>query len=232
MKTDRPSSVPFHDITPADVVAAYERIVSFGDSAELGEQATRMRIAYQHRTGTFGPEDPWFEARARAFWDDALVTQGFASLAAANLGAEARSFADCLSRAHRGFFIVEEVDDRGARLVDVWSGAELLVRPIDETQALTLEHADGAMDARVTGVPFGADLFLLPGAYHHPADAVAPAIEVLLAARRRGMQTQDVLDALLRMELVLRASSRVKAAFAYRVESLHPAQTRSGAVAR
>lgn len=181
-----------------------------------------MRQEFQIRTGAFGPEDPWFETRARAFWDDALTTQGFARLAAedGNLGEDVRAFAACASRAHRGFFLVEEVDERGACLVDAWSGAELLVRHIDDSQALTLEHAEGGMDARVTAGPSGTELYLLPGAYHHPADALEPAIEVLAAAQDRGMQTQQVLDALLRMELVFRSSSRVKAAFAYRVESL------------
>ncbi|HVH47406.1 MAG TPA: hypothetical protein VM925_33960, partial [Labilithrix sp.] len=126
----------------------------------------------------------------------------------------------CIARAHRGFFLVEDVDERGACLVDLWSGAELLVRHIDETQALTFEHAEGAMDARVTGGPSGADLFLLPGAYHHPADALEPAIEVLGVAKKREMSTREALDALMRMELVFRSSSRVKAGFAYRVESL------------
>ena len=179
-----------------------------------------MRHAFQLRTGHFGPEDPWFESRVRAFWDDAVTTQGFAALAAPMLGDAARALAACVSRAHRGFFLVEEVDEHGACLVDAWSGAELLVRHIDETQALTLEHAQGAMDARVTRAPSGSDLFLLPGAYHHPADALEPATVVLGAAQGRGMQTQQVLDALMRMELVFRSSSRVKASFAYRVESL------------
>ncbi len=212
----------FEDTTPADVAAAYEAIVSLGDSGVLGEAAARMRKAYQRRTGAFGPEDPWFETRARAFWDDALATQGFAALAAERLDDRARAIAAALASSHRGFFLVEEVDDRGACLVDLWSGAELLVRHIDEMQALTLEHAEGAMDARVTGGASGSDLFLLPGAYHHPADTLEPAIDVLVAAQERGMSTQDTLDALMRMELVFRASSRVKAAFAYRVESLVP----------
>jgi len=80
------------------------------------------------------------------------------------------------------------------------------------------------MDARVTRGTSGSDLFVLPGAYHHPADALEPAIDVLLAARERGMTTDRALDALLRMELVLRNSSRVKAAFAYRVEGLSVGQ--------
>lgn len=110
------------------------------------------------------------------------------------------------------------------------SGAELLVRHLDEAQAVTLEHAEGAMDARVVAGPVALDapganslvpaLYLLPGALHHAADAMEPLLKVIAAARERDMTTVDALDALLRMELVLRSSSRVKAAFAYRVESL------------
>lgn len=206
--------------TPSDIALAYESIVALGDSGTLGPQAAAMRKEFQRRTGAYGAEDPWFETRSRAFWDDALATQGFAPLAAAELSPELQALAACIGKAHRGFFLVEEVDDRGALLVDVWSGAELLVRHLDETQRLTLEHAEGAMDARVTRGTAGPDLFVLPGAYHHPADALEPAIDVLLAARERGMTTDRALDALLRMELVLRTSSRVKAAFAYRVEGL------------
>ena len=96
-------------------------------------------------------------------------------------------------RAHRGFFLVDDVDDRGARLVDLWSGAELLVRHLDEAQALTLEHAEGAMDARVVaaGRRRGAELFLLPGALITRADALGAArSKVIAAARERGMSTE------------------------------------------
>ena len=187
-----------------------------------------MREAFEKRTGAFGPEDPWFEARSRAFWDDALTTQGFAALAAPHLvpaparGSDAEVAAR-FERAHRGIFVVQEVDERGAHLVDLWSGAELLVRHIDEGQAVTFEHAEGPMDARVVAGPpeeGAASLFALPGALHHGPDAMEPLRRVLAAARERDMATGDVLDALLRMELVFRSSSRVKAAFAYRVESL------------
>jgi hypothetical protein len=119
------------------------------------------------------------------------------------------------------------VDDRGARLVDLWSGAELIVRHLDEAQAVTLKHAEGPMDARVVAGPVSASapdevasLYVLPGALHHGPDALEPLEKVIAAARARDMATGDVLDALLRMELVFRSSSRVKAAFAYRVESL------------
>ena len=180
-----------------------------------------MRAAFQARTGAFGPEDAWFEGRARAFWDDAVTSQGFGLLAAERLGPDVQMPAGCMARAHRGFFIVEQdSDDHGATLIDIWSGAELHVRLLDETQALTLEHADGAMDARVTAGASGSDLFLLPGAYHHAPDVLEPATRMLIAARERGMSTQQALDALMRMDLVLRSSSRVKAGFAYRIEAL------------
>lgn len=223
------------DTTAAEancVLAAYEAIVGLATSA-LAPEARRMREAFEKRTGAFGPEDPWFEARSRAFWDDALTTQGFAALAAPHLvtaqtrgphGDEVARVAARFDRAHRGLFVVEEVDERGAHLVDLWSGAELLVLHLDEAQAVTFEHAEGPMDARVVAGPpeegGAAALYALPGALHHGPDAMDPLRRVIAAARERNMATGDVLDALLRMELVFRSSSRVKAGFAYRVESL------------
>jgi len=194
-------------------------------TGNLAPEAKRMREAFEKRTGAFGPEDPWFEARSRAFWDDALTTQGFATLAAPHVGEELAAIADRFKRAHRGVFVVAEVDGRGAHLVDLWSGAELLVRHLDEAQAVTFQHAEGPMDARVVADPNGA-LFVLPGALHHGPDALVPLRAVLAAAQERDMGTDAVLDALLRMELVFRSSSRVKARFAYRVESL--SRPRSG----
>jgi hypothetical protein len=215
------------------VLAAYEAIVGLATS-DLAPDAKRMREAFEKRTGAFGPEDPWFEARSGAFWDDALTTQGFATLAAPHAGEEVAQVAARFDRAHRGVFVVEEVDDRGAHLVDLWSGAELLVEYIDEAQAVTFEHAEGPMDARVVAWagphPDGpakkgaAALFVLPGALHHAPDAMEALCRVIAAARERDMATGDLLDALLRMELVFRSSSRVKAGFAYRVESLSRAR--------
>jgi hypothetical protein len=231
------------DTTAAAVLTSYEAVVSLatsparsgrmrasapdGPDLDLAAEARRMRERFEKRTGAFGPEDAWFEPRSRAFWDDALTTQGFARLAAPHAGPEVAGVVARFERAHRGVFLVEDVDDRGARLVDLWSGAELIVRHLDEAQAVTLEHAEGPMDARVVAGPVSevepnevASLYVLPGALHHGSDALEPLVKVIAAAREREMATGDVLDALLRMELVFRSSSRVKAAFAYRVESL------------
>lgn len=123
-----------------------------------------------------------------------------------------------LPRAHRGLFVVEEIEGSEAHLADLWSGAELLVRILDETQAIALAHAEGAFDGRVVAI--GETLHLLPGAFHHPLDASPHLAAVLDKARDEGVGTRDVLDALLRMERVLRTSSRVKAAYAYRTSEL------------
>lgn len=177
-------------------------------TAEDAAEASRLRDAYQLRTGVFGPEDPWFETRSRAQWDDILSSPGFQ-----------------YERAHRGFFVVADTEGEGgedadARLVDLWSGAELLVHHLDEAQALALDHAEGPIDARVVAAGDPPALFVLPGAYHHAADALEPATAVLGAARDRGMETTAALDALMRMDLVFRSSSRVKASFAYKAEGL------------
>jgi len=160
----------------------------------------------------------------RAFWDDALAGQGFAELvcedASQPQGEDVRRFAKLLARAHRDIFAVEEVDTRAARLVDAWSGTELLVTHLDEAQRIALELAEGLMDARVVAPDIGPRLFVSPGAFHHPAEAFDPAMDVLGAARERNLDTGAVLDALLRMELVFRTSSRVKIAFAYRAAAL------------
>jgi len=215
------------------ILAAYDSIVALASEParrasapelDLAGETQRMRTAFERRTGAFGPEDAWFESRSRAFWDDALTTQGFAALAAPHAGREAAEVAPTFDRAHRGLFVVEEVDDAGAHLVDLWSGAELLVTHLDEAQALSLAHADSAFDGRVvaSGSPDAPTpvLLLLPGCFHHAPDALEPIQGLLGVARERALERGAVLDALLRMDHVFRSSSRVKPAFAYKVESL------------
>jgi hypothetical protein len=227
-----------YDTTASAVSAVYEEVVSLAISAapsgrllddgktglDLAGEAKRMRERFQKRTGAFGANDPWFETRSRAFWDDALTTQGFASLAAAQLAPNARPVAVRFEHAHRGLFVVDDMTSNATKVVDLWSGAELYIEFLDDEQATSLYHAEGLMDARVVRGPSKgselATLYMLPGALHHGPDATAAIMGVLDAARSRSMQTGDVLDALLRMELVFRRSSRVKAAFAYRAEAL------------
>ena len=216
----------------------YDAILALGASAERAERVAAMRASFEGRTGAFAPEDPWFEARSRAFWDDAVTTQAFARGVLEALPAGARVWVPRLERAHRGLFRVERgVSDgasalraarstpveRGRVLHDLWSGASFVVHAIDDALEDALAAASAPFDGRLVGSADPLEVALLPGAVFHPADAADPITAVLARARAEGRTGPDVLDALLRMERGLRASARVKAAYAYRADRLGPA---------
>ena len=204
----------------------YDAILALGASAARAERVAAMRASFEGRTGAFAPEDPWFEARSRAFWDDAVTTQGFAREVTEALPAGARVWVPRLERAHRGLFRVERgvsVEGRGRVLHDLWSGASFVVHAIDEALEDALAAASAPFDGRLVGSADPLEVGLLPGAVFHPADAADPITAVLARARAEGRTGPDVLDALLRMERGLRASARVKAAYAYRADRLGPA---------
>jgi hypothetical protein len=224
------------------VLEAVARIVQLGGANDRAARVAEMRARFEERTGAFAPEDPWFEERSRAFWCDAVTRERFGREVEGELTGEERAWLGPLDRAHRGLFRAD-----GDVLVDAWSGAELIVTLVDEESQAELNAAAGQLfDARVvgstdahrgtgstdahrgtgsTGAHRGTGstdvvVVLLPGAVFHPrhaTDAIAP---VLAAARSRELSTDDVLDALLRMERTLRSLSRVKAAYAYRADAL------------
>ncbi len=199
---------------------AYDAILALGARPGSAARVAEMRAAFEARTGEFAPEDPWFEARSRAFWDDALATQGFATETRDALPEEARAWTEAIARAHRGLFVMKE-DEGDARVVrDLWSGAEFEVHAIDDATRLALGAVSAPFDARLVARDDPARVAMLPGAVFHPADAVEPIAKVIAKARAESRKTGDVLDALLRMERGLRASARVKAAYAYRAEKL------------
>jgi hypothetical protein len=190
--------------------------------AELGRQehaqaVARARAEFQSRTGAFGPEDPWFEARSGAFWDDAVTSGGLGRLATKGpAAAQAPNFA----RGHRGLFVVGKDDEDGLVLSCLITHVELM---IDEMEPGTRDAVDAAaapFDGRVVASGSPMRVALLPGAVFHPEDAAEPIDRVLQAATARGLTTGQTLDALLKMELSLRSLSRVKASYAYRLEAL------------
>jgi hypothetical protein len=183
------------------------------------ERVAAMHRNFEARTGAFRAEEPWFEARSRAFWDDAVTRQGFAREVFAELTPEARAWVPGLERAHRGLFYASRRMNR--RLVhDVWSGAEFVVDEVDDASRSALDASSGPFDGRLAALSSPPRVGLLPGAVFHPEDAALPIDRVLDAARRQRLPTDDVLDALLRMEVALRTMSRVKAGYAYRAEAL------------
>jgi len=202
---------------------AYDAILALGASAERAARVAEMRAAFERRTGEFSPEDPWFEARSRAFWDDAVTTQGFAQEVGEALPEGARPWVARLARAHRGLFVAADSSERGAPVLrDLWGGAELVVHAMDDATRDALEAAVAPFDARLVGSDDPPRVAMLAGAVFHPAEAAGPIDAVLARARAEGRRSGDVLDALLRMERGLRASARVKAAYAYRADRLGP----------
>jgi hypothetical protein len=231
------------------VLEAVARIVELGGAAEHAASIVQLRAHFEERAGAFAPEDPWFEERSRAFWCDAVTRGKFGRAVEAELTPEQRAWLGPLERAHRGLFragdlrTLEPPRRRGpgtspalrgggprheAVLVDEWSGAELVITLVDDESRAELAAAAGQLfDARVAADQGASGLLvaLLPGAVFHPRNATAAIGPVLAAARHRELSTDDVLDALLRMERTLRSLSRVKAAYAYRPDGLTPRAT-------
>jgi hypothetical protein len=214
---------------------AYDAILALGAGSARAPRVASMRATFEERTGAFAPEDPWFEARSRAFWDDAVTTQGFAREVEAELPEEARVWVPRLQRAHRGLFTFTRGSANanasgGLILRDLWGGAELLVHEVDDTMRDALAAALAPLDARLVGSDDPPRVAMLPGAVFHPADAAGPIATVIARGQAERRSGGDVLDALLRMERGLRASARVKAGYAYRADRLGPLPPPSGGV--
>ncbi len=204
------------------VLETAARIAELGGAKERQARVSAMRAAFEARTGAFAPEDGWFEERSRAFWSDSVTTSRFGRDVEEALTPEERAWLGPLEHAHRGLFRAV-AGDRGRTLVDVWSGAEIVLTLVGEESQAELDAATGQLvDARIVG---GADplvLALLPGAIFHPRNATEVIEQLVQAAQARALATNEALDALLRMERTLRALSRVKPTYAYRVEALAP----------
>lgn len=210
---------------PLSLSEAIDVILAHAGEARHGARVRALRADFEKRAGAFTPEDPWFDARSAAFWDDALTTRAFGREVAPLLAEGARFWVEPLARAHRGLFRAKRDKDThdasGFHLVDAWSGAEFR---IEAAQGLhdALEQAQGFFDGRVAG-GWGegrAFLGLLPGAVFHAEEATGAIGDLVELARARGLERGTFLDALLRMDHTFRGHSRVKPAFAYRKELL------------
>jgi hypothetical protein len=203
-------------VSPFEV---YDRVVAIGGTPPFAARVVEMRRAFEARTGAFGAQDRWFESRSRAFWDDALTRQGFARDVSKELPREASAWIDSFARAHRGIFSATERDGRWV-LEDRWSGVEIVVDEADDSSREALHAASGLFDARIVAIDEPLTVAMLPGAVFHAEEATSAIEGVLEAARALGRATDDVLDALLRMDRSFQSLSRVKAAYAYRPQSL------------
>jgi len=201
------------------VLETVGRIQHLGLRPHFEAKVAALRASFEQRTGAFSSDDPWFEERSRAFWNDAVTAGRFGRHVESELAPTERAWLGPLERAHRGLF-------RGAKgnvLIDAWSGAELLVTALEDQSRAELRASSGQLfDGRVVAFEEPWTVALLPGAVFHAASATVPIGLVIAAARARSLSTVETLDALLRMDRTLRSLSRVKAAFAYRPEALLP----------
>jgi hypothetical protein len=194
------------------------RIISLGGTPARAGRVAAMRAQFEAVAGAFAPDDPWFEARSRAFWCDSVTRGRFGTEVADELTSGQRAWLGPLERAHRGLFRAE-----GRLLRDAWSGAEFALTLLDDASRAELDASAGQLvDARVVGADRPPVVALLPGALFHPPEATAAIGPVLESARAMDLTTDDTLDALLRMERTLRSLARVKAAYAYRADALSP----------
>lgn len=198
--------------------AVYDAVVALAGHPTHEPLVHALQEIFFTRTGAFSSDDPWFERRTRAFWDDALTRGGLATRLAPELSADEARVARTFARAHRGLFSIEPEDER-VRFHDLVSDAVFWVESFDfASKAGIFHHEGGLCDARLVASD-EAVVAMLPGAFFHPDDATPSVRLVLEEAKARGMDTQTTLDALLTMELRLCTLSRVKASFAYRLSS-------------
>jgi hypothetical protein len=209
-------------VTPA-LSAVYDELLTRAATPPLADRADALRKGFFARTqGSVSSQSPEPESRLRASWDDALTKGGLAAAIEESLeDAAERSLARAISRAHRSLFRL--TSDHGKRIAeDLMSGAWFLILPRDDVgrAAFGGEEAgeDPLFDASIVAASDGCAT--LPGIIFHPADATPHIYRILDAARARGLSPGRVCDALLRMQHTFSTLSRVKIAFAYRLEAL------------
>lgn len=211
-------------MTPA-LSAVYDELLARAAVPPFRDGAERLRRAFFARTGEPGEETEAFAVRLAAAWEDVLVgPDADGGCLAATLGetledeAE-RDIAHLLARGQRGLFEVRTEGDHRFAFDHLGGASFLLLRGDALARATGTEGDDRALViGRLVGAYDGCTL--LPGAVFLPAAATPLLPDLLVEARARGLGRDTILDALLRMDNALATLSRVKPAFAFRVQSL------------
>ena len=107
---------------------AYDAVLARGADARHAARVAELRARFEARAGAFRPEDAWFEARSRAFWDFAVTSGGFAHDVADEVDEAARVWVPRFARAHRGLFVTRGGTRDFPVLRDLWGGAEFVVQ--------------------------------------------------------------------------------------------------------
>jgi hypothetical protein len=206
-------------VTPS-LRAVYDELVDRAAHAPFAERARVLRERFLSDCGRLDPGHPEAGTREAAAWEDALIRGGLAAEVAARLDDLAeRETALSFTRAQRGIFEFSEWD---LTLIasDLWSRAQFVILPRDDIGrelAAASRRADSPLcQARL--LASGAGCAVLPGTVFHPLEAREQIREAVELGRSRRLTTDTMLDALLRMEHTWHALSRVKVAYAYRLD--------------
>jgi len=211
-------------VTPV-LSAVYDELLARATVPPFQIRAERLRRAFFGRTGEVTGDTPTFAVRLAAAWEDVLVGRDAdGGCLAATLGetledeAE-RDIAHLLGRGQRGLFELHAEGEHRFLEDHLGGGSFLLLR--GDPLGLTAGARDddrAFIIGRVVGAYDGCTL--LPGPVWLPTAATPLVPELLAEARCRELEHDAILDALLRMDHALATLSRVKAAFAFRVQSL------------
>lgn len=192
--------------------ALVDRIVAALPASEIAA----AREAYAARTGSFLPEEPFYEERLRAAFDDALTSWGTPPGALlSRWPGEPR--AASMQRAWRSLFSVTSVSagasvKEGALVRAPLTGAELRVSTVD---GLGSRLRDGDLFEGRVFVHEGSVL-AMPGAVFFERDA-HQAIEAIVGEAARHRVSSDALcDSLLRMQMRLFRQPALRVHHVYR----------------
>lgn len=200
--------------------AVYDELVSQAVGDPWGERSRALRSDLSQRCGHFPWDHQAAAARDAASMEFALVSGGLAQEIGAKLSdAAERELASQIAAAlpallmfhdHSGLLVAE----------DLWSGASWWIAPSDDVGRDVRMQLPDSPIAQCRLVVQQSGCVILPGVVFHPADAREPIGVTLQRARALGLSTQQVLEALLRMEHSWQTLSRVKVAYAYRADAL------------
>ena len=201
--------------------AVYDELLQRANRQPHAGLARVLVRRFLERTGTLPPDHPQAQFRHAAAWEDALCRGGLAAQLMGELDDEAeRNLALLLTRSHRGIFRFDTLATRHV-VHDLWSGAWfILVARDDIGREVSGDNLGSLCQGRVVGAADGCAF--LPGAIFHEAGATGCIEAVLKTAAERNIETDLLFDTLLRMDHTLRTMSRVRAAYAYRLEALEP----------
>jgi hypothetical protein len=209
-------------VTPS-LAAVYDELLDRASQPSREAQSRDAREAFLRRTSSSARAQPSApEDRVRAAWDDALTQGSLAALLAPTFeDASERALVRAISRAHRSTFAISTEDDH--HLVrDIIGGGEFVVLQRDDVVrgllAVQTDEPAPLFEARVVA---GADgCALLPGVLFHPVAATPLIHTIVQAPEAQRLSRHAVCDALLRMLHVWSSLSRVKIAYAYRLDAL------------